>query len=334
MAVVLTTALASVLGSAPGCTSAAEPQADAGTLPAAVAGAQRPPLPRDLSAYSGQGAWVDVYDFVAAYAEGEPSLTPSAVDAMAERGVHTLFLQAARWDETTPEGLIDPKLLWGFLDRAHEHGMHVVAWYLPHFGDVERDLDRLRRVRDFRFLGEQFDGIAVDIEYTEGVEDVGARNAALIDLSTRFRAETPQMPIGAVVIPAVQLEVVNERYWPDFPYREIAPSYDIWQPMAYWSFRLAPYDDGYAYVKESVDRLRSNLGDPAALVAPIGGVADETQDGHMAQFAQALVDVGAVGGGMYDWNTLPPGRQWLLRDAFVNGPARALPAAPLWTPRA
>lgn len=315
------------------CSSSLGGQAS-GDGPAAMpVGSVPPPFPRDLAAYSGQGAWVDVYDYVDTYAGPRPSLTPSAVDSMAERGVRTLFLQTARWDDKTPDGLIDDRLVWSFVQRAHHHGIRVVAWYLPHLGDVERDLDRLRRVRDWGYLGERFDGIGVDIEYTEGEPDVALRNANLIDLSKRFRAETPQMPIGAIVIPAVQLEVVNERYWPDFPYREIAPCYDIWQPMAYWSFRNEPYDDGYLYVKESVDRLRANLGDPAALVAPIGGVADDMLDEHMVEFGQALADVGALGGGMYDWNTLPPGRQRLLADAFLVGPAKDLPAPPPWIPR-
>ncbi len=324
-------AVAVVVGTT-GCSSAVG-RPEPGGLGELAFGTVRPPLPRSLEAYRGQGAWVDVYDFVPAYAQGDPPLAPSAVDAMAERGVHTLFLQAARWDDTTPEGLIDRRLLWSFLRRAHEHGMFVVGWYLPKFDDVARDLDRLRQIRDFTFLGEQFDGIGVDIEYTEGVPDVGARNAALVALSHRFRAETRQMPISAIVIPAVQLEVVNEKYWPGFPYAEIAGDYDVWQPMAYWSFRSKPYDDGYRYVKESVDRLRNNLGNPFAVVNPIGGIADEVKDEHMVQFAQALRDVNAVGGGMYDWNTLPPGRQWLLRNAFVSGPARDLPPPPAFADR-
>jgi len=318
-----------------GCAAPPITRPTSGSGPSALAtGTIPPPLPRTLEAYRGQGAWVDVYDFVEVYAKGEPSITPDAVDDMAARGVHTLFLQAARWDDDTPAGIVDPKLLWRFLSRAHRHGMHVVGWYLPHFGDVERDLDRLRQVRDFSHDGEQFDGIGIDIEYTEGVPEVSARNAALIEVMSRFRAETTNMPIAAIVLPAVQIEVVNKSYWPDFPYREIAPSVDIWQPMAYWSFRDPPYDDGYRFVKESIERLRNNLGDQTARTAPIGGVADETKDEHMVQFAEALRDTGSIGGGMYDWNTLNPGRQWLLRNTFVDGPASALPPPPAWpTPR-
>jgi hypothetical protein len=135
-----------------------------------------------------------------------------------------------------------------------------------------------------------------------------------------------------VVIPAVQLEVVNEQYWPSFPYRELADLYDVWMPMAYWSFRAAPYDDGYTYVHESIVRLRNNLGRPDALVAPIGGIADEITDEHIAQFVEALVDSNAIGGSLYDWNTTPPGRRHLLHHAFVEGPARSLPAPPTWPP--
>ncbi len=290
------------------------------------------PAPRDLAPYAGLGTWVDVFDYAPNYAGSQPPVTPEDVDEMADHGVRTLFLQAARWDDRSPGGLVDRKLLRQFLVNAHDRGLRVVGWYLPSFDDVDRDLERLGQVRDFEASGHRFDGVAVDIEYTEAVPDVTERNARLVELSRRFRAASPGLPIAAVVLPAVQLEVVNPRYWPDFPYRDLAGSYDLWMPMAYWSFRSGPYGDGYAYVHESVTRLRANLGRPDAVVAPIGGIADEIADAHIAQFAQALVDSNSIGGSLYDWNTLPPGRRHLLHLAFAEGPASRLPAPPPWSP--
>ncbi|MCX7619700.1 MAG: hypothetical protein N2037_02510 [Acidimicrobiales bacterium] len=286
--------------------------------------------PRDLVPYAGLGTWVDVFDYAPSYTGGKPSIVPSDVGGMAEHGIQTLFLQAARWDDQSPGGLVNRELLRRFLIEAHDRGIRVVGWYLPNFGDLERDLARLRQVRDFEASGHRFDGIAIDIEYTEAVPDTDERNARLVELSRRLRSESPDTPIAAIVPPAVQLEVVNPQYWPQFPYRELADLYDVWMPMAYWSFRSAPYDDGYSYVYESVVRLRSNLDRPDALVAPIGGIADAIADEHIAQFVDALVDTGAIGGSLYDWNTTPPGRQHLLHLAFTEGRARSLPSPPDW----
>ena len=66
-------------------------------------------------------------------------------------------------------------------------------------------------------------------------------------------------------------------------------------------------------------RLRENLGDPGAVVHPIGGIGgtdgiDDPPDPpeplttitQIEQFARSLTDTGAVGGSIYDWNTLEP----------------------------
>lgn len=54
-----------------------------------------------------------------------------------------MFLQAARLDARSPEGIVDRQLVGRFLKRAHERGVRVVGWYLPKFGDLEADLGNL-----------------------------------------------------------------------------------------------------------------------------------------------------------------------------------------------
>lgn len=316
------------LGAAAACRTPAlgEPEA-AGTQPMAdlAVGEVAPAGPRDLEAYAGLGTWVDVFDFVPRYAGDPPPLSAAAVDEMADRGVRTVFLQATRWDDQSPDGIVDRPALRSFLIRAHERGLRVVGWYLPHFGDLDRDLERVRQIIDFEASGHRFDGVGIDIEWTDGVPDDGERSERLVQLSERIDAIAGDMPVAAIVLPAVQIEVVNPRYWPDFPYQRIAPHYDIWMPMAYWTFRDAPYDDGDDFVVESVERLRNNLGDEGALVAPIGGIGDLVTGEHVDQFAQALADVGAVGGSYYDWATLSPERRAEVQASFVDGPASDLP---------
>ena len=62
-------------------------------------------------------------------------------------------------------------------------------------------------------------------------------------------------PLGAIVYPAVQLELINPVLWPNFPYRKLAPSVDVWMPIAYFTFRNADYPDAFLYSDASVKRL-------------------------------------------------------------------------------
>src|SRR2546430_587381 len=81
----------------------------------------------------------------------------------------------------------------------------------------------------------------------------------------RFRAAT-RRPLAAIVLSPVHLEVVNPAYWPNFPWRAIAPSYDAWLPMTYWTERTTKsgYREAAPYGDETVRRLRADGGAPRA----------------------------------------------------------------------
>jgi hypothetical protein len=290
-------------------------------------------LPRDANAYAGLGTWVDGFDFGPAYQAGNaaPPVTPATLDDMARQGVKTLYLQAARADSRSPGGVVDRALVGEILIRAHRLGMRVVGWYLPVFADVDQDLANLRKIADFDALGHRFDGVAVDIEDTKTVPDVDDRNQRLVDLSTRLRAASGTDALGAIVLPPVLTEVVNTNYWPNFPWQEIAPLYDVWLPMSYWTFRSTSsgYHDGYTYNDESTRRLRNNLGDQNALVHAIGGIGDQVTTEELERFAQSLVDDHAVGGSIYDWNSMgAEARATMARLFAPGGTAADLPPPP------
>ena len=262
---------------------------------------------RDRSAYEGLGAWVDVYDYVPVYQKpGETQLrVPEAVEALAARGVNTLFLQATRLDPRSPEGIVDRGRVGAFLALAHRRGIKVVGWYLPKFADLDVDLANLLLIRDFEFEGNRFDGIAVDIEWRQGVSGSAERNRRLVELSRRLRAAVGGQALGAIVPPPVLTEVVNPRFWPDFAWSELAGVYDVWLPMAYWTFRApsSGYRDGYRYTDENIRRLRANLGDPRAAVHPIGGIADAATEDDYRGFVRAARERGSLGLSMYDLRT-------------------------------
>src|SRR3712207_2821864 len=277
-----------------------------------------PPDVAAASPYAGVGTWLSRYRITREFAGGAPPVTPADVDAMADAGVETLYLQPAADDPRYP-GLLSEDLLADFLERAHARDMRVVAWYLPRFGDIEGDLRRLQQIADFRAGDRGFDAVAIDIEFTEAVE-LALRNAALIELSQRLRAALPDVELGAVVLPPVVTDVLNTSYWPDFPWQELKGLYDVWLPMAYWSNRSEEgFTDPYEYVRENIERVRDHLGDPCAVVSVAGGYdAQETAEDYAAM-VRAATEQRAIGVSVWDWPTTPQEVWPAMRGYDVEG---------------
>ncbi|MGH9003485.1 MAG: hypothetical protein ACRDYV_10185, partial [Acidimicrobiia bacterium] len=305
---------------APPPTTQPPPGARAPVSPVPVVGAPvTPPPPRDLIAYRGLGTWVDAYDFSPEYQPGgaPAPVGPGSVDDMARVGVKTLYLQAAKDDLRSPGLLVNPEIIGPMLVRAHTFGIRVVAWYLPKFYDLDSDMARLVAMRDFRFEGQGFDGIGLDIEWRKDVPDHRERNARLVELSRRLRAAMGGAALSAIPPPPIVMEDVNPNYWPEFPWRELAPLYDVWMPMAYWTFRTqsSGYRDGYRYTAENVVRLRANLGLPAAPVHPIGGTDNRSSDDDYRGFVRAAAETSSIGGSIYDFCTTPEHVWEILRQS-------------------
>lgn len=251
---------------------------------------------------------MDVYDFAPEFqASGAPPpITPASVDTMAAQGIKTIFLQASKDDVRSPPGdIVHPELVGAFVTKAHAKGIRVVAWFLPKLADVGADARRLGSLHDFRAEGQRFDGIGVDIEWRKDVPDAGERNARLIDLSRRIRAYAPEEALGAIVMPPVVTEVINPAFWPGFPWRELAPSYDVWLPMGYWTNRTGEsgWRDAHRYTDENIRLLRERVGNPAVAVHAIGGIGDRSTPGDYSGFLKAAAGSRAIGASVYDYRT-------------------------------
>jgi hypothetical protein len=276
----------------------------------------RDPAARDVAAYEGAGAWVDLYDTEAG---SETPVTPAAVDDMAAAGVRTLYLQVARDDGAAEPGLHDPVLAGRFLVQAHERGMRVVGWFVPRFGDVDRDLAHLEAIAEFEVLGHRFDGVAVDIEWTETVADDATRSDRLVALSEALRESVGSDALGAIVMPPVHLDVVNPGFWPGFPWERLAPLYDAWLPMGYWTDRTAAsgWRDAATYTRENLRRLGELVGGDTPVHA-IGGLGAESTAEDLAGFVAAVEAQGeaVIGASIYDWATLAVDARRHLSDSL------------------
>ena len=267
------------------------------------------PAAAGVAAYAGLGTWIDAFDWSLTFGKDGPLVEPADIDRMADLGVQTLYVQTSRWNAA--DDILEPERLVPLLDRARSRGLRVVAWYLPTFVDPATDLRRLVAAAS---LG--VDSLAVDIE-SRDVAGHAERNQRLVELSAALRQALPGTALGAIVFPPVVMEVVNTGFWPDFPWQELAPFYDVWVPMAYQSFRTeaSGLRDGYRYTAENIDRIRANLGDPNAPVHSVGGIADATTPGDVAGMVAASAERGALGGSLYDWRTTSPSL-WPELQAF------------------
>lgn len=259
--------------------------------PAAGAGG----APRHRSAYAGLGTWLDLY------ATSSWVHPPREVAAMARDGARTLYLQTGNYEQRTD--LVRPRRLGGFIDAAHAAGLlRVVAWYLPSFLYPAQDTRRALAAIRFRSAkGERFDSFALDIEASR-VRSVPLRNKRLLQLSARLRAAVGhRYPLGAIIPSPVGMRR-HPAYWPHFPYRRLAGSYDVFLPMAYAT------DAGVrggtatcAYNAADVAAIRARTGKPRVPIHLIGGLADAMGARETAGFMQAVADCAPLGYSLYDF---------------------------------
>lgn len=303
------------LGPSPSPTPVAPPPAPPPQPPPSPARRAVAPT-RSLAAYRGLGAWVDLYD----YSLRDRMDPIAAVDEMAVRGVDTLYLQTSRWN--LAEDIHDANAVAAFVDRAHHHGIRVIGWYLPGFGDLERDIGRSLAVLGFRTrAGGRFDGFAPDIEdHREVGGDVARFNSGVAEYSRRLREAAGGRQTLAAIVPDARNNQRNPARWQGFPWHEIGHQYDLLMPMGYWSVTKGsrrcevPYDAA-AYMRELTAKTRTlvRLDRPLHL---IGGIADCIGAQEVAAYVTAAKELGSVGGSLYDFATMQanPDRERLWEE--------------------
>jgi len=279
------------------------------TLPLLVAptgatAAVAPPTGRsDLRAFQGLGTWVDGYDF-SRELTSSPSVTSATVGAMAQRGVKTIYLQAAKQSVRTPNALLSKDRLGAILQAAHARGIRVVGWYLPTFDSPAADWRHLDAMMQFKVNGHHFDAIGIDIEDTD--VPVATRNQRLVDLTRKARART-WLPIAAIVLPPVLTEIIRPSYWGgSFPWMALKPSYDVWIPMGYYTAygRWPTWRNAATSTTEDIRRIRARL-QARVPIAYAGGLANTSTVTDYQRFTSAARAEGALGVSAYDYAITP-----------------------------
>jgi hypothetical protein len=262
-----------------------------------------PPANRhDLTAFKGLGTWVDGYDY-ARELSTTPSVTPRTVMFMQQRGVKTIYLQAAKDSPKVRDTLMSRDRLGPILKAAHDRGIRVVAWYLPTFRDPAKDFRLLDAMMQFKYQGHHFDGIGLDLE--SSAVPTATRNTRLLALSKKVRART-WLPIAAITLPPVLIEEINKTWWNPFPWKAISPYYDVWIPMGYYTAydRWPKWRNAATSTTEDIRRIRARIGSRVP-IHYAGGLAGKSTATDYQRFEAAARAAGARGWSAYDYATTP-----------------------------
>jgi len=266
----------------------------------------KPPAPRRVAVatlhhsstvFSGLGVWVDQFDF-------ENLDAASSIATMRANGVHTLYLQSG--ESSDEEDVLSADGPW--LLAAHQAGIKVVAWYLPHYSDMNLDVARMVAAARYRFVGQRFDGVGVDIEYRRAVKGPEWMERVAQHMALVRRALGARYPLAAIPPPPLQMAVAP-RYWAGFPWASLASSSSEIMLMAYWSARddcpENPSHCAYGYTKDNVLLTRRLTGNRVRIHV-IGGVGSRITTKDVAAFVKGARDAHADGASLYDFGTTDP----------------------------
>ncbi len=253
--------------------------------------------------FEGLGVWVDIYD------EEAWSDPDAAIETMVANGARTLYLQSSNADRDV--AFVHPDETAALLEAAHDRGVAVIGWYLPHLTDVDRDRDRVRAAISFASpRGDRFDGFALDIE-SPAVRDPLRRSERLVRLSEQLRSIAgDRYPLGAIVPSPVRL-AEDEAYWPGFPWRALARTYDAVLPMTYFTFRADGPAETVTYVTRAVEEIRAGVGSDEVPIHVIGGLARDMTVPETRAFVRAVRAAGTIGASSYTLPFVTP-EQWAI----------------------
>ncbi|HWC32425.1 MAG TPA: hypothetical protein VG709_04785 [Actinomycetota bacterium] len=283
----------------------------AGTLLMGVVPAEavRPPL----LPYRGLGAWIDIYDDEA---WDRPAATARTIAA---RGVRTLYLETCNF--RCERDLFRPAAMARLLRASHVEGMKVVAWYLPGFQNVRRDVRRARKAIEFETSdGHRFDGFALDIEAMED-SPVEERNRRVRVVSRRLR----ELVGAGYALGAITPH--GEYPWDPFPYRMLGLYYDVFLPMNYFAVRDSGARAARRHTAFNIRTIREETGIRNAPIHIIGGVADEMNRKEAVAFVRTAREHGVLGASAYDVFTSGPEDWRAMRSVPAN--PRQSPALPV-----
>jgi SH3-like domain-containing protein len=261
------------------------------------------------SSVAGKGMWLTL----GLFANGDADTLAKAAQ---RNGITHLFLESA----ISPLGFHGKKSVGHLIEAAHKCHITVIAWVYPYLYDLASDVNLTRQVAEFRTLsGQRFDGIAEDLE-----QNVHLWNVRAYSQLVRTYLGPHYLLVGVPYPP---------QSFADYPFSELARSYNVIAPMDYWHQTQSAYGLDYGhmrygshyasrYASDSVLAIRRVSGNVA--VSPIGQTFDNfgrlemgpnaPSAGEIRGFLAGSKASGAIGASFFQWTTATDAEWHAIRD--------------------
>ena len=198
---------------------------------------------------------------------------------MKRRGVSTLYLATSHhrspttWS-TRVSGVGDHRGL------THDAGMKVGAWYQPCWSGRRATCgDASHAIRFETENGRHVDSFASTSSRARWTP-VERRQARLLRLAARLRDEVGSSYALGAIVPSPRLLELYPNSWRDFPFRRLARYFDVFLPMAYWTYHASTFAGARDYTRDSVSGIRRLTGDRDMPVHAIRDGAARHGRGH------------------------------------------------------
>ena len=147
--------------------------------------------------------------------------------------------------------------------------------------------------------GNGFDSFALDIESAE-VRRPSLRTARLLRVSAAIRrAAGREYPLGAIVVSPDRLVRTDPYFWPGFPWRELAETYDVFLPMAYYTYRVEGPRATARYTARSVQVIRRQTSGLRVPIHVVGGISFEATGPETQGFVDTVLERDVIGASYY-----------------------------------
>jgi hypothetical protein len=264
-----------------------------------------PDVPRSTAnLVRGLGAWV-AFSGSARDDDSYVRLDPQRTIATARRvGLRYLMLRLTYGEfwEITPEA---KPTIDRLIDEAAAAGIPILAWTVPRESTAEDVATNVRALTYRTAAGNGMSGLAVDLERGEEFLGNGARGYHALE--TYLGRVRSAVGAGVLLVATVEDPYLSKLDNQLFPYRTIARSADVLQPMTYWrmlrpSATLERMRDA---ISESIRTLRAvsasdvpiNLGGQTVALSRSGGPPPTEVAASIAEARR----LGAIGESFYTW---------------------------------
>ena len=243
--------------------------------------------------YEGLGTWIDIYDT-------EVWEHPvHAVRSMSAHGIRTIYLQSSNYNRNRP--FVHPEGVEAIIDAAHRRGIEVVAWYLPGFRDLPTRPASGRADRSGSRPGAATGSIRSRSTSSRRRSAGRACGPHGCSGCPRRSGAPPasDYPLGAIVASPDRLVRTDPRFWPGFPWRRLADTYDVFLPMTYYTYRVKGPRAAAWYTAQNVQIIRQQTSGMQVPIHVVGGISFDATGPETQGFVHTVLERDVIGASYY-----------------------------------